>query len=39
MTFPHVLVAEGHPCTVPYRELDVGPLSSKPSGAREGMPA
>ena len=34
-----VLVADGHPCTVPYRELDVGDLLRKPSPVREAMPA
>ena len=34
-----VLVADGHPCTAPYRELNVGSLLSKPSAVREGMPA
>lgn len=34
-----VLVADGHPCTVPYRELDLGDLLRKPSPVREAMPA
>ena len=32
-------VADGHPCTTPYRELDVGALLAKPSTVTEGMPA
>jgi isopenicillin-N N-acyltransferase-like protein len=34
-----VLVADGHPCTVPYRELELGDLLMKPSPVREAMPA
>jgi isopenicillin-N N-acyltransferase-like protein len=34
-----VWVADGHPCTSPYRELDVGVLLAKPSPVTEGMPA
>jgi isopenicillin-N N-acyltransferase like protein len=32
-------VANGHPCTSPYRELDVGGLLAKPSAVTQGMPA
>jgi isopenicillin-N N-acyltransferase-like protein len=32
-------LADGHPCTVPYRELDVGALLSKPSPVKADMPA
>ncbi|HYZ14285.1 MAG TPA: C45 family peptidase [Actinomycetota bacterium] len=32
-------VADGHPCTSPYRQLDVGGLLAKPSPVTEGMPA
>jgi isopenicillin-N N-acyltransferase-like protein len=34
-----VWLADGHPCTAPYRELDLGSLLDKPSPVREGMPA
>lgn len=34
-----VLVADGHPCTVPYRELELGDLLRKPSPVREDLPA
>jgi isopenicillin-N N-acyltransferase like protein len=34
-----IWVAHGHPCTVPYRELDVASLLDKPSPVRAGMPA
>jgi isopenicillin-N N-acyltransferase-like protein len=34
-----IWVADGHPCTVPYRELELGALLDKPSPVREGMPA
>lgn len=34
-----IWLADGHPCTTPYRELDVGALLAKPSPVREGMPA
>jgi isopenicillin-N N-acyltransferase-like protein len=34
-----VWVADGYPCTSPYRELDVGALLSKPSPIAEDMPA
>lgn len=34
-----ILVSDGHPCTVPYRELDLGDLLRKPSPVREAMPA
>lgn len=32
-------LADGHPCTTPYRELDYAELLSKPSPLREGLPA
>lgn len=32
-------VADGHPCTVPYRRLDYAGFLSKPSPVREGVPA
>ena len=32
-------VSDGHPCSAPYRELDLGGLLAKPSPVREGMPA
>ncbi len=32
-------LADGHPCTAPYRELDVGALLAKPSPVKRGMPA
>jgi isopenicillin-N N-acyltransferase-like protein len=31
-------LADGHPCTAPYRRLDYAELLSKPSPVREGMP-
>jgi len=34
-----IWVADGHPCTVPYRELELGALLDKPSPVRQGMPA
>ncbi|MGZ8579120.1 MAG: C45 family autoproteolytic acyltransferase/hydrolase [Actinomycetota bacterium] len=34
-----VWVADGHPCTVPYRKLDLGDLLAKPSPVREDSPA
>ncbi len=34
-----VWLADGHPCTTPYRELDLGGLLSKPSPVREDMPS
>jgi isopenicillin-N N-acyltransferase like protein len=34
-----IWVADGHPCTAPYRELDVVELLAKPSPVREDMPA
>jgi isopenicillin-N N-acyltransferase-like protein len=34
-----IWVAHGHPCTVPYRALDVASLLDKPSPVRAGMPA
>lgn len=34
-----IWVADGHPCTAPYREVEVGALMDKPSPVREGMPA
>lgn len=32
-------VADGRPCTAPFRELDVASLLDKPSAVRRGMPA
>jgi isopenicillin-N N-acyltransferase-like protein len=32
-------VADGHPCTTPYRELDYAELLSKPSSVRADMPS
>lgn len=32
-------VADGRPCTAPFRELDVASLLDKPSPVRRGMPA
>jgi isopenicillin-N N-acyltransferase-like protein len=32
-------VADGHPCTTPYRELDYAELLSKPSPVRADMPS
>lgn len=34
-----IWVADGHPCTVPYRELSLGSLLDKESPVRGGMPA
>ena len=34
-----IWVADGRPCTAPFRELDVGGLLDKPSPVRHGMPA
>jgi isopenicillin-N N-acyltransferase-like protein len=34
-----IWVADGHPCTAPYRGLELGALLDKPSPVREGMPA
>lgn len=34
-----IWLADGHPCTTPYREVEVATLLSKPSPVREGMPA
>lgn len=34
-----IWLADGHPCTTPYRELDVGPLLAKASPVKEDMPA
>ncbi len=34
-----IWLADGHPCTVPYREVEVGELLRKPSPVKEGMPA
>lgn len=34
-----IWVADGRPCTAPFRELDVGALLEKPSPVRRGMPA
>jgi isopenicillin-N N-acyltransferase-like protein len=34
-----IWVADGRPCTAPFRELDVGGLLDKPSPVRRGMPA
>lgn len=31
-------LADGHPCTTPYRELDVGTLLDKPSAVKADMP-
>jgi isopenicillin-N N-acyltransferase-like protein len=31
-------LAEGHPCSIPYRELDYGEYLSKPSPLRPGIP-
>jgi len=39
LTERRVWLADGHPCTAPYRELDVGALLDKPSPVKEGMPA
>ena len=33
-----IWVADGRPCTAPFRELDVATLLAKPSPIREGMP-
>lgn len=32
-------LADGHPCSTPYRLLDYGPFLSKPSAVRPGIPA
>lgn len=32
-------LADGHPCTTPYRELEVGELLRKPSPVKQDMPA
>jgi isopenicillin-N N-acyltransferase-like protein len=34
-----VWLADGHPCTAPYRELELGSLLDKPSGLQQGRPA
>jgi isopenicillin-N N-acyltransferase-like protein len=34
-----IWVADGRPCTAPFRELDVAALLDKPSPVRRGMPA
>jgi isopenicillin-N N-acyltransferase-like protein len=34
-----VWLADGHPCTVPYRELELGSLLDKPSALQQGRPA
>lgn len=34
-----IWLADGHPCTMPYRELEVGELLRKPSPVKEDMPA
>ena len=34
-----IWLTNGHPCTAPYRELDVGGLLDKPSPVKKGMPA
>jgi isopenicillin-N N-acyltransferase like protein len=34
-----IWLADGHPCTTPYRELEVGELLRKPSPVKEDMPA
>lgn len=39
LTDRRIWLADGHPCTTPYRELDVGTLLDKPSPVKEGMPA
>jgi isopenicillin-N N-acyltransferase-like protein len=39
LTERRIWLADGHPCTTPYRELDVGALLDKPSPVKEGMPA
>lgn len=39
LTDRRIWLADGHPCTTAYRELDVGPLLDKPSPVKEGMPA
>jgi isopenicillin-N N-acyltransferase-like protein len=33
-----IWVADGHPCTAPYRELSLGALLDKPSPVRQQMP-
>jgi len=33
-----IWLSDGHPCTAPYRELDVGALLTKPSPVKRGMP-
>jgi len=38
LTERRIWLANGHPCTAPYRELDVGALLDKPSPVKEGMP-
>jgi isopenicillin-N N-acyltransferase like protein len=39
LTERRIWLANGHPCTAPYRELDVSALLDKPSPVKEGMPA
>jgi isopenicillin-N N-acyltransferase-like protein len=34
-----IWLADGHPCTAPYRELELGSLLDKPSAVQEGRPA
>lgn len=34
-----IWLADGHPCTTPYRELGVRSLREKPSPVKDGMPA
>jgi isopenicillin-N N-acyltransferase-like protein len=34
-----IWVADGHPCTTPYRELETGSLLAKRSPVKQGMPA
>ena len=38
LTSRRIWLADGHPCTASYRELDVGALLDKPSPVKEGMP-
>jgi isopenicillin-N N-acyltransferase-like protein len=38
LTERRIWLADGHPCTTPYRELDVGALLDKPSPVKQGMP-
>jgi isopenicillin-N N-acyltransferase-like protein len=34
-----IWLADGHPCTAPYRELELGSLLDKPSAVQKGRPA